>query len=306
MLVLSGRAVSGGGTYRAIGSALLGQSFDPQVAASAELRPFRHALGAVLPGWAAAEPVLPTGPVDPVLVLAEGLRRLLEAHAGSSGCVLVAEDLHWADADTVALLGYLSYAARTAPLLVVATVREEPGSPAGSVLQVLAEGDAVSVLHLGRLDHAAVMRLAVGIPAAAEVPEEVLSRAVARAEGLPVLVEELVAGLTRAHGESAGVPPTMATMVAARMATLDDTTTRLLRAAAVLGADPDWTLLTALTGFDTPTVLSAVRNGAAAGLLLPDPHRLRWRHELSGEAVLAGLTGPERSHLARVAADALA
>src|SRR6478672_11676139 len=45
MAVLSGRAVPGGATYRAIASALLGQRIPPGLADAPDLRPFRAALG---------------------------------------------------------------------------------------------------------------------------------------------------------------------------------------------------------------------------------------------------------------------
>lgn len=48
-----------------------------------------------------------------MVVLGEGLLRLLVAVGGSAGCLLLLEDLHWADADTVALVGYLAGASRS-------------------------------------------------------------------------------------------------------------------------------------------------------------------------------------------------
>ena len=49
------------------------------------------------------------------MVLGEGLIRLLAALAGDRTCLLVLEDLHWADADTRALLLYLDRGAGRHP-----------------------------------------------------------------------------------------------------------------------------------------------------------------------------------------------
>ena len=85
-----------------------------------QLRPFRAALATIAPGWTPAESFAPDGRhdvaapggPDPAVVLGEGLIRLLAALAGDRTCLLVLEDLHWADADTRALLLYLAGAAR--------------------------------------------------------------------------------------------------------------------------------------------------------------------------------------------------
>jgi len=83
--------------------------------------PFRPALGRLLPEW--RTPGETTH--EPPVVLAEGVVRLLTAVAGESAVLLVLEDLHWADQETLAVLEYLVDALRTQPVLCVATVRSE-------------------------------------------------------------------------------------------------------------------------------------------------------------------------------------
>jgi hypothetical protein len=90
------------------------------------LRPFRAALGRVLPGIVAEDSIAAT--IDPTVVLGEGVLRLLRS-VGGSGTLLLLEDLHWADPDTVALLDYLGGTLSTSPIIVAATVRDDsPGS----------------------------------------------------------------------------------------------------------------------------------------------------------------------------------
>ena len=87
-----------------------------------QLRPFRAALSRVLPGIVAERTDRST--VDPTVVLGEGVLRLLRS-VGGSGTLLLLEDLHWADPDTVALLDYLGGALSTSPIVVAATVRDD-------------------------------------------------------------------------------------------------------------------------------------------------------------------------------------
>ena len=129
MQVLSGRATESGGAYRPLIEALLrggADDLDPASGAGA----VRAALGRLLPGWATGTADAPEPGVDPVLVLGEAVVRVLDALVGGP-CLLVLEDLHWADADTLALLEYLADRLRDRPVLVAASARDdEPGSAA--------------------------------------------------------------------------------------------------------------------------------------------------------------------------------
>ena len=79
----------------------------------------------------------------------------------------------------------------------------------------------------------------------------------------------------------------------------------MLTAAALVGGEPDWSLAAVITDLDEPTVLATARAAADAHLLVAEQNRLRWRHALTREVVLATLLPPERSSLALRAAGAL-
>ena len=97
----------------------------------------------------------------------------------------------------------------------------------------------------------------------------------------------------------------MTALVRRRLALLDPVALRCLRAAAVAGTDPDWDLLPAVVGEPEDVVLRAARAATDAHLLREDAGRLRWRHALMREAVVAALLPPERAALARRVAEAL-
>lgn len=291
LVVLSGRAVQGGGTYRAVAEAVIGTLDRPALRELEELRPYRAVLGRLLPGWAGGGPGPPD--VDQSVVLGEGLVRLLEA---AGGCVLLLEDLHWADEDTLALVEHLAVAVRTAPVLLAVSARDD--APAGVVRRLTAV-PGMTTLRLGRLDAADVATLAAACRDGAALPATEAARLLDRSEGVPFLVEELL------ERPGDGVPPTLAGLVGARLDVLAEGERDVLLAAAVLGSEPDWRLLAPTVGMPEQAVLRALRAAAAAGLLASDGERLCWPHALTREAVLATLLPPERAVLSRRAAQAL-
>jgi AAA ATPase domain len=148
LTVLRGRAVEGGGAYRAVAEAVAGAVRDDRLAQRDELRAYRVALSRLIPGW--ARPGDGPGPAaDPTVVLGEGLLRLSGLLGGADGCLLVLEDLHWANADTVALLEYLAGAAGGWPVVIAASARDESSS-SGETGRLTGLDD-VTVLRLNRL-----------------------------------------------------------------------------------------------------------------------------------------------------------
>jgi hypothetical protein len=105
MHVLVGRGVEAGASaaFRPLGEALLAGLRRRPEPADPALVPFRSALGRFIPHWRTA-----TTADDSLVVLGEAVLRLLAALAGEHGLVLVLEDLHWADPETLAVLEYLA------------------------------------------------------------------------------------------------------------------------------------------------------------------------------------------------------
>lgn len=231
-------------------------------------------------------------------MLGEGVLTLLDALSGGRGCVLLLEDLQWADADTFGLVSYLADAAPTAALLLVLTSRDEPLPPG---IVALRARPGVAELPLTRLDADGVSARAAACPGGTPLPDPELGRLVERSDGLPFLVEELLE-IADSHSS---VPPTLTALVAERLAALPGTARQVLETAATVGADPGWRLLRAVTGLPDRAVLDALSTATEVGLLAADGGSLRWRHVLTCEAVLASLSPPVRVALAGRAASEL-
>src|SRR5215207_9923254 len=188
--VLTGRAVPAGEPYRPLVEALSAALRDRPMPDDDALRPYLPVLAAVLPdAEATGRGTDPRGGV----VLGEATLRLITALAGGSGAMLVLEDLHWVDPDTLTVLMYLAHAAESAaPLLLLCTSREEDGLP--EPLMELVTACQASVLPLGRLEPDDV-REVVESCLTGRPPDELVAFAVENADGLPLLVEELLTGL---------------------------------------------------------------------------------------------------------------
>lgn len=310
--VMTGRSVAGGGTFRALTQAVLAHLRSSNSLDAPILRPFRTALGRLAPGWdgdaAAAGPDL----ADPVVVLGEGMLRLLTvAGADRGGCLLVLEDLHWADADTIGIVGYLADAARNSPIMVAATAwDDQPGAlrplrPVDSVVGSLSRHEGMSTVRLDRLDGETMAALAAAHAGGRSLDDATLARLIELADGLPLLVEDLLPGLLDESPRRMPVARTLNDLVAQRMTELDPDAQRVLQAAAVLGEDPDWSLLPTTTGLDAAVVAAGLRDATGNGLLSRRGPRLIWRHSLTRAAVLAQLLPIERAALVTRVADVL-
>jgi DNA-binding CsgD family transcriptional regulator len=304
MAVLVGRAVQGGGPFRPVAEALLGYLRTAPVPESAALRPFRAALSRLLPGWAAPEM---ESIIDPLVVLGEGVVRLLrEIAAGAGGCVLVLEDLHWSDPDTLGLVEYLLPGVAGSSVCVVLSWRTDEG-PADR-LERLRRSPDVRVLDVSPMDDADVERLAMTVLGGA-VPAPVLRFLVEAAQGVPLYVEELLAGLVDSGTLVAGphgwavrgalarpVPRSLAGLVAERLAALPPASRRVLAAAAVAGHTFDRKNLAPVAEVDRQSVAAALRDGVTARLLAAGS--LSWRHAVTRQAVLDGLAVTDLAALA--------
>ncbi len=272
---LRGSAVDGGGPFRPLARALV-RAAPPELADTPGLRPYAAVLARLLPGWPLPPPAA-GHLVDPVVVLGEAVRALLQVLAGERRAVLLLDDLHWADRDTLDLLEYLC--ADPPPVPLVLAARDDERTPA----DLDAVGRHARRLTLGRLDDAQVAILAsdrAGAPVDADVTA-FLSEA---SGGLPFLVAELTAGLVesgrlrrddgrwRPDGPlQVRVPGAFTRLVAGRVAGLPDGARTLVRTAALLGDELDWRFVATATGDDDPA--AGLRAAVDAGLLVSRPGR---------------------------------
>jgi DNA-binding CsgD family transcriptional regulator len=292
-LAATGRAVPAGAStpYRPLAEALLQALRGRPLPGGRDLASWLPALAAIVPtlggdAGPGAEPSTLTAAIR-----GEAVIRLLGALAEPGGLVMVLEDLHWADPDTLAVTEYLADNLAAQRVLCVATSRSEPPSAALDLIRRLHDRRAVAQLALDRLpaDQVATMIRACLPDAGAEVAARVQHTA----DGVPFLVEEVLA--------SPGVPASFRDTVRARLAGLGQDERGVLEAAAVLGRHFDWRLLAEVTGQPPELVAGALERGVSQLLLTVDGQEFRFRHALTRDAVAETLLPPRQAALAGAA-----
>ncbi|WP_249402216.1 ATP-binding protein [Streptomyces sp. YIM 121038] len=282
--------------------------------------------GAAAPaGWpwteALAELGLPVGELgaapggpgggDPVALRLRRRRwvgdRLAALAAGGRPLLLVLDDLHWADEESLDLLAGLATAPPAAPVLVVGTYRDTEVPPLlGEFLGRAARAEPVRV-RVGGLAEGPVRDLVAAV--SGRDVDAATARAVCRRSGgNPFFVREL-ARLYAADGAAAlsGVPVGVRDLVRARLGTLGQEARTVLRLAAVVGAEADLDLLCALAG-DEEVVLDAVEAATSAGFLAASEEaaeQVRFAHALVHETVYDDLSRPRRARLHTAVAETL-
>ncbi len=226
----------------------------------------------------------------------------LEELAGTTGAVIVLDDLHWADQPSLELLDAAARQIGGRRLLVIGTYRDLESTGTLDRVAVGADG-----LTLGGLDAEAVISLVTTITGTAPDTADA-DRLRSRTGGNPLFVRELarlmVANNTGPTDGSA-LPATVTDTLRQRMTVLSEPCRSLLAAVAVADTT-DLALLAGATALPPAQVEELLTECRMARVLVepgPDPER-PFVHDLYREAVLAGLPPADRRRWHRAVADA--
>src|SRR6266568_3532891 len=270
LLAIKGRAAPSAAPvpYRPLAEAFRAALRPGEIANDPNLAPYRPGLRRFFAEQAtpAAEPSIPVV-YDAVLGLLRGL------HGRSGGIVLVLEDLHWADAETLGAVEFLSDRLSSDPVLCIVTLRDDPG-PALDLIEACAARRSLLRIPLQRLsaDETAEMVRASLDAAHPEAP--LLDAIASRAEGVPFVIEEMLTEYVASGGENvapSALPHTYRELVRVRLQAVSPDARDVLFAAAVLGRRFDWTLLSAVTSLPREAVLDALRTAVRENLVSSDP-----------------------------------
>ena len=226
----------------------------------------------------------------------EWLAALLDEWSEATPVLVTIDDLHWADAATLAAVARLHRTTDEHRVVIVLAFRPLPHDADLEVLLAGLRAEGVSASALGPLGAADVDAIVTDVLGSPPGPQ--LVEATARAGGNPFLVVELVTSLSRSGriverdgvADLAGTAAAdlentgMRTAILDRMAGVDAETRRLLQAAAVLAPACSVTEVAALLGRSPGELLGAVTSATEAGILADDG-QLRFRHDLVREVV---------------------
>ncbi len=235
---------------------------------------------------------------------------------------LIIEDLHWADPSTLDVLERLLPAAGRTPLGIVVAFRPGAHEPSWRFHEVASREHAehYTPLFLQPLSEADAGKLVANLLYIEGLPETVRRLILAKAEGNPFYVEEVIRSLLDAHlivhqddrwratQEIATItlPDSLTGVITARLDRLDESTKQVAQTAAVLGRDFAVSMLAQLVE-PSAALPQALDQLVARGLVQArGMDGYRFKHVLTQEAAYNSLLLGTRRGLHRRAAQILA
>ena len=235
----------------------------------------------------------------------DAVKRLLLREAQNQPLLVILEDLHWIDSETQALLESLVESLPAARMLLLVNYRPEYQHAWGSkTYYTQLRLDALPLQSANEL-----LRVLLGADASVEPIKPVL---IARTGGNPLFLEESVRTLveTRALVGERGdykltvaladvqVPPSVQSILAARIDRLAPEAKRLLQSAAVIGMDVPFKLLLAIADVPEAMLHAHLAHLQAAeflyeAALFPDLE-YTFKHALTHEVAYGGLLKERR------------
>ena len=226
------------------------------------------------------------------------VRALLADVAAHWPLLLVLDDLHWADTDSLSLLRHLARAATGARVLAVLCARADELQPAATqtLAELRREGRLVHV-ELTGLDDDAVAALLARRSGASD--REAARRYRSRSGGNPFFLKELLREAESRAAPLEHLPAGVREVIARRLARLDDATQRALAAAAVCGLQFDLADAAAIEERPVAELLEALDDPIESGLVVAVEGRGRYAfaHALVAATVTSGLAPSRRARL---------
>jgi DNA-binding SARP family transcriptional activator len=264
------------------------------------------ALAPLVPELLRLHPDLPNVPTieDGKLRLHEAFARVLESLARRRPVAVILEDLHWANADTLAALEHLARRAGSAHIMLVATYRPEEaasGHPLRTLRRQLQREHRATIVALGPLDREAIRALVAEAAPDAPEPETFADSIFRSTEGNPLFAWQLLQGYLET-GSLSDESVAIDQAIVNRAARLPATTRRVLDVASLIGERFSveelaeigaWSENDVVAAIDALLDLRLLRFTTAPGLDLSFAHRLI-RDAISAQAPSAGRSALHR------------
>jgi predicted ATPase len=244
--------------------------------------------------------------------------QIFERIAEKQPLVLVFEDLHWADATSLDLIESLMSLKDRASLGIVALFRPQRQDPSWRFHEVASRDypHRYTSVQLEPLDEASSRILVANLLEIEDLPEQVRTLILKKAEGNPFYVEEVIRSLLdsklvvrdnshwRATGEIAKiqVPDTLSAVITARLDRLDDESKRTAQTAAVVGREFQLDVLKDV--YETPHTLDPALGNLQRREIIREKSRLPdrlhlFKHSVTQETAYESLlkSKPREIHL---------
>jgi class 3 adenylate cyclase/DNA-binding NarL/FixJ family response regulator len=257
-------------------------------------------------------------PAESLLDFVHKLADWLREQAEQQPLIVLLDDLHWADADSLEVLESLTSRKLGAPLLFIATYRSEERHLEHALydfLPRLLRNRPAAAVHLASLTTEDTCRLAEA--ALGPSSEALAAYLVDRAEGHPFFTVALLQDLSEqgllsqdeagrwlppdeaSTDDVAEVPDILKRLIQRRVARLGEAAGRLLTIAAVAGESWPLAVVERLVDFGEDTLLDALEQSLRADLIVVEDDReeiYRFAHGLIKQVLYGDLLARRRKH----------
>jgi tetratricopeptide (TPR) repeat protein len=251
---------------------------------------------------------------------------LIEQHVAGQPLVLYLDDLHWADPTSLELLNSLLPLVNSTPLLIITAFRPRRQEPAWAYHEAAGRDYhyRYQSISLSPLNEGHSRQLVASLLEVEDLPEQVRQSILDKSEGNPFFVEEIVRSLLdaeliirqdghwRATQEirNITIPNTLVGVINARLDRLDENCRQITQAAAVLGRDFSFQLLTGVIE-RTPELLEPMMVDLQRREIIREKSRFpqrtyTFKHVLTQQAAYGSILLSNRRELHRRAAESLA
>lgn len=248
------------------------------------------------------EPFGSAAPAQSAQQLARAISSWLHAAAATKPLVLLLDDLHWADQDSLDLLEMVSRRLEQAGILIIITYRADAllrDHPLTQLLPILLRNRPVETIELAPLDLEGTRLLVdAWLGPCSPALARYLHR---RAEGHPLFLVELLSDLTGKHlltedgsglwqppAQDVPAPAILQQLIAQRVSQLGPQAETLLTAASVVGESWGLPVVEALLDWPESTVLDILESALATRVVVEeDRHgeQYRFSHGLIREVL---------------------
>lgn len=235
--------------------------------------------------------------------LLDHLKRL----AGAGPVVLELEDAHWIDPTTAELMTLVVDAIPQLPVLMLVTYRPDFTCNWTRLKHA-------TVLHLERLGVDESKAIVAGICGGKRLSAEVLEQIIAKADGIPLFLEELTKNLLESGAvaeeyqrfsssdrpQPLAIPASLHDSLMARLDRLGQVK-QLAQIGAAIGREFSYEAIRAISGMDSDTLQDALQQLVKAGLVFPSRERHKvayvFKHALVQDAAYASMLKRSRQKL---------
>jgi class 3 adenylate cyclase/tetratricopeptide (TPR) repeat protein len=201
--------------------------------------------------------------------------------------MIVFEDIHWADSFLLGCLAAVTMSTQKVPLVLAMTTRFE-GDPLDRSWRAASHGTPLLTIDIGPLRPEEALVMAGGVM---ETSNRFAMECIQRAEGNPLFLEQLLRNVKESEG--ANIPPTIQSLVLARMDRLRPADKFALQAASVIGKHFSLEGLRFLIGNEAYRCDVLV----ATDLIRPEAGDYLFAHALIQEGVYSSLLNSRKREL---------